>query len=316
MRKTNFDLDALRTLSVGVELGCFAKAADRLSRSTSAVSAQLKKLEEQAGTPILRKAGRGLRLTDAGELLMSYGRRMLELNDEAQLALGSAGLHGTVRLGLQEDFGESLLSDVLGTFARTHPAVHIEARIARNAELVSRMQTADLDLALAWQAGTATTVHAEQVGTFALHWIASEHWEKSGAAADGEPIPIVAMDAPCLLRRVATDALDKAGIAWRIVFTSPSLAGVWAAVAAGLGVTVRTHFGLPSRVRLLKAAEYALPALGNLDLMLYSAEAGSNPAAARLRSILIDCVGGRRVDLMQEGGRTSAQQGLLAGTAR
>lgn len=288
MRKTNFDLDALRTLSVGIELGSFAKAADRLNRSTSAVSAQLKKLEEQVGAPILRKAGRGLLLTDAGELLMSYARRMLELNDEALLALGSAGLVGTVRLGMQEDFGESLLSDVLGSFARTHPAVRIEARIARNAELVSRMQTADLDLALAWQDGAANTGHAEHVGRYALHWIASENWRRLSPALGGEPIPIVAMDAPCLLRKAATDALDKAGIAWRVAFTSPSLGGVWAAVAAGLGVTVRTHFGIPSKVRLLKDAEYGLPTLGNLDLMLYSAAARLNPAAAKLRSILID----------------------------
>ena len=82
MRRTIFDLDVLRTFSTGMELGNFAKAAERLGRSTSAVSAQLKKLEEQAGTPIFRKAGRGLALTDAGETMLGYARRLLELNDE------------------------------------------------------------------------------------------------------------------------------------------------------------------------------------------------------------------------------------------
>ncbi|MCE3519272.1 LysR family transcriptional regulator, partial [Escherichia coli] len=83
MRRTIFDLDVLRTFPTGVDLGSFAKAADRLGRSTSAVSAQLKKLEQQAGTPymIFQKSGRGLALTDAGETMLAYARRLLDLND-------------------------------------------------------------------------------------------------------------------------------------------------------------------------------------------------------------------------------------------
>jgi DNA-binding transcriptional LysR family regulator len=107
MRRTIFDLDVLRTFSTGMELGNVAKAADRLGRSTSAVSAQLKKLEEQAGTPIFRKAGRGLALTEAGETMLAYARRLLELNDEAAAAVHSVELEGWVRLGLQEDLAKT-----------------------------------------------------------------------------------------------------------------------------------------------------------------------------------------------------------------
>ena len=116
-----FDLDVLRSFVAGVELGSFGRAADRLGRSTSAVSAQLKKLEEQAGVPLLRKAGRGLALTDAGETMLAYARRLLELNDQASVAVRGTRLQGRVRLGLQEDFGEILLPQVLGQFARAHP---------------------------------------------------------------------------------------------------------------------------------------------------------------------------------------------------
>ena len=123
MRRIHFDLDVLRTFVAGVELNSFAKAADRLGRSTSAVSAQLKKLEDQVGTPILRRQGRGMALTETGETMLAYARRLLELNDEAATALHGAELEGWVRLGLQEDFGESLLADVLGRFARAHPKV-------------------------------------------------------------------------------------------------------------------------------------------------------------------------------------------------
>lgn len=136
MSHPTFDLDVLRTLVAGIELGSFAKAADRVGRSTAAVSAQLKKLEQQAGSPVLRKSGRGMALTPAGEVLLGYARRLLELNDEAQRVLRGAELQGEVRLGLQQDFGEGLLARVLAGFARAHPQVRVEAQLARNTELL------------------------------------------------------------------------------------------------------------------------------------------------------------------------------------
>src|SRR5689334_15113920 len=98
MRTTQLDLDALRSFVTGVDAGSFARAADRLGRSTSAVSAQLKKLEEQVGASLVRKAGRGLTLTDSGESLLSYARRLLELNDEAVSAVRGVELEGWLRL--------------------------------------------------------------------------------------------------------------------------------------------------------------------------------------------------------------------------
>ncbi|MET3653529.1 LysR substrate-binding domain-containing protein [Dyella japonica] len=283
MRRVNFDLDVLRTFVTGMELGSFARAADRLGRSTSAVSAQLKKLEEQAGTPVLRKSGRGMALTEAGETMLAYARRLLELNDEAAAALHGAELEGWVRLGLQEDFGESLLTDVLGRFARAHPRVKVEVRIARNAELLERVASGRLDLALAWDAG-ATMPHAERVGTVPLRWIAGAGaiWPRD----DGEPLPLVMLEAPCIMCTAATTALDRANIPWRIAFTSASLAGTWAAVAAGLGVSLRTPCGLPASVRALLPHETVLPSLGELGLCLHRAEAESSPAVERLAAII------------------------------
>jgi DNA-binding transcriptional LysR family regulator len=285
MRRITFDLDVLRTFVAGVELGSFARAADRLGRSTSAVSAQLKKLEEQAGTPVLRKSGRGMALTEAGETMLAYARRLLELNDEAAAALHGAELEGAVRLGLQEDFGESLLTEVLGRFARAHPRVKVEVRIARNAELLDRVTSDRLDLALAWDAG-GTTPHAERVGTVPLRWIAGADAALAWPRADGEPLPLVMLDAPCIMRTAATTTLDRANIPWRIAFTSASLAGTWAAVAAGLGVSLRTPCGLPASVRALLPHETTLPALGELGLCLHRAEAELSPAAERLASII------------------------------
>jgi DNA-binding transcriptional LysR family regulator len=289
MRRTIFDLDVLRTFATGMELGSFARAADRLGRSTSAVSAQLKKLEEQAGTPILRKAGRGLALTEAGETMLAYARRLLELNDEAAAAVHSVELEGWVRLGLQEDFGENLLPDVLGRFARAHPKVRIEARVVRNAELLERVTTGKLDLALAWSDGTMTA-HCEKIGEVPMRWIGPAAGEPGWNAASGEPLPLASLEAPCLLRTAATNALDRANIAWRLAFVSPSLGGLWAATAAGLGVTIRTPIGLPAKVKPLKPAALGLPELPSLGLVLHRAEADPDPATARLASIVLRAV--------------------------
>ncbi|AIC28916.1 LysR family transcriptional regulator protein [Rhizobium etli bv. mimosae str. IE4771] len=294
MRRTIFDLDVLRTFSTGMELGNFAKAAERLGRSTSAVSAQLKKLEEQAGTPIFRKAGRGLALTDAGETMLGYARRLLELNDEAAAAVHSIELEGWVRLGLQEDFGETLLPEVLGRFARAHPKVRIEARVARNTELLERVTSGKLDLALAWSDGTMTA-HCERIGEVPMCWIGPAEGSLGWHAASGEPMPLASLEAPCLLRTAATKALDAAGISWRLAFVSASLGGLWAATAAGLGLTIRTPIGLPAKLRPLTPATLGLPDLPKLGLVLHRAEAELQPAAARLGELVMQSVHGALV---------------------
>jgi DNA-binding transcriptional LysR family regulator len=293
MRRITFDLDVLRTFVTGVELGSFARAAQRLGRSTSAVSAQLKKLEDQLGMPVLRKEGRGMVTTPAGESLLGYARRLLELNDEAASAVRGAELAGSIRLGMQEDFGEQLLTDVLGRYARAHPRLRIEARVARNSELMAQLAAGKLDLALAWDAGQHSP-YSEPLGSLPMRWISAAQGLADGglqALADGAPLPLVMFDAPCLMRTAATTALDRAGVPWRIAFTSPSLAGVWAAVAAGLGVTVRTEAGLPPGLRLLDRGNApGLPSLPMVGLGLHSAEAEPGAAARHLRDILLESV--------------------------
>jgi DNA-binding transcriptional LysR family regulator len=289
MRKITFDLEILRSFVTGMDLGGFAKAAEQLGRSTSAVSAQLKKLEEQAGTPIFRKAGRGLALTDAGETMLAYARRLLDLNDEAAAAIHGVALEGWVRLGLQEDFSEALLPEVLGRFTRAHPKVRIEARVARNTELIDRVVSGRLDLALAWSDG-ALTAHCARIADVPMCWVGPADGREIWSASSGEPLPLAVMEAPCLVRTAAADALDRAGIAWRLVFVSPSLGGVWAATAAGLGLTVRTPLGLPASVRALAPGERGLPKLPSLGLVLHRAEAEPAAAVGRLAAIIMQAM--------------------------
>jgi DNA-binding transcriptional LysR family regulator len=297
-----YDLDVLRSFSAGIALGSYARAADRLGRSTSAVSAQLKKLEQQSGTPLLRKAGRGLELTEAGETLLAYAHRLLELNDEAVAAVRGADLHGRVRLGLQEDLGEAVLPGVLGRFARAHPKVRIEACVARSAELRERMELGRLDLAIVWDAGTAMNEQqAERIVRLPLHWIGPAAltsldvpwWTQQlqrGPKKLKEALPLVLLDAPCPLRDIATAALERAGTPWRHAFNSASLGALWAASAAGLGLSVRTAFGLPPHVRAIDRAGTGLPALPHMTLVLCKARDELEPSVQRLGSLLTDAV--------------------------
>lgn len=284
--RITFDLDALRSFAMGIELGGFAKAADRIGRSASAISAHLKKLEDRVGAPILKKAGRGLVLTPAGELLLSYAKRLLELNDEAAIAVRGVELSGTARIGLQEDFGEHLLSRMLGEFARAHPRLSVEAHVVRNAQLLQLLGSGRLDLALAWSSGESAP-RAELLGKLPLCWIGPQEGSVVGGTAR-HPLPLVMFELPCLMRSAATAALDRAGIRWRIALTSMSLSGIWAAVAAGLGITVRTRAGLPDGLRVRDD----LPKLPAVGLVLHHAEAKPSKAIERLAEIVRETVHG------------------------
>ncbi|WP_223813410.1 LysR family transcriptional regulator [Pseudomonas caricapapayae] len=288
MRPVNFDLDVMRSFVTGVELGSFAKAAQKLARSTSAISAQLKKLEAQAGSPLFKKSGRKLALTDTGEVLLNYSRRLLSLNDETVTAVSELKLKGLVRLGLQEDLG-SFLPTVLGRFARAHPDVRVEARIARNADLLNRIENGSLDLAVAW-GGVKKNGYQETIVELPMQWIGSSHRYLDWRVESGSPLPVIAFDAPCPFHSKATDALDVAGIPWHLSFTSSSLNGLSAATEAGLSYTIRTALGLQSGTELLNTEDRGLPPLPSIALTLHRREANPNPLTERLSNIVMQAI--------------------------
>lgn len=283
MANPTLDLHVLRTFVTGVELGGFGRASDRVGRSTSAISAQLKKLTDQAGRPILRKEGRRMVLTPAGEVLLGYARRLLELNDEALAALNEGRLEGTVRVGVQEDFGQNFLSGVLGQFVAAHPGLTVEAQVARNASLLNQVRSGRLDLALAWESDLEMA-HCETLGSLPMCWIGRD---VLGRGDRRRAVSLAVFEAPCALRTAATEALDRANVPWRIAFSGSSLAAVWAAVHAGLGITVRTPAGMPSGLRILSG----MPRLPKIGVVLYRAEAKPSAAVAALATILRHNVG-------------------------
>jgi DNA-binding transcriptional LysR family regulator len=295
--RVNLNMDVLRTFVTGVELGSFAKAAQRLGRSQSAISTQLRRLEEQAGTPLFKKSGRGLALTEAGESLLSYAKRILELNDEAIDGLQDGEVEGWVRLGIPQDFAEGWLTGVLGQFARAHPKIRVEVRAEQNVAVIERLIQGELDLALAW--GSDNRVRAEPLVDLPMIWIGRPDW--AGLKRLGsEPLPLVAFEPPCVFRSAGIAALDEVGISWRLAFTSPSLAGLWAATEAGLGVTLRTVVSLPRSLTVLKAARVGLPALPRVQLTLCRNKRGGAAAVNRLAEILRETIVERTEEVKSE----------------
>ena len=281
----SLDMDALRSFVMGMDSGNFAQTARRLCRSTSAVSAQLKKLEQQCGSALVVKRGRHLALTPTGELLMSYARRILAINDEALLAVKGELLHGEVRLGMSEDFGESLMPAILGKFNRRYPALRITARVDRLRGLVNGIRESTLDMALAWQPDD-TPPESHRITHLPLQWISHPATDIGALIARQEPVPLVMFDAPCQMRTRAIAALDGQGIPWRIVFASHSLGGIWAAVRSGLGITLRSPIGMPDSLRVL--SESVLPAPGTMGVALLHADAPAAGTLASLRELLVD----------------------------
>lgn len=263
------------------DLGSLQRAADRVGRSQSTVSQQLRKLEEQVGQPLLRKQGRSLMLTEFGEAMLSYARRILELNDEVVAAAGAGDTEGSVGFGLPSDFAAIWLPSALGRFKRAHPLVRLEAGVDRTTLMLERLDRGELDLVLAFGAGKRAD--AEVLARLPLVWIGRDE----NLPPIEEPLPLVVFEPRCVFRKHAVSALEEAGRRWRVDFTSESLNGVWAAVEAGLGVTVRTAVSAPNNLVALNR-QCGLPALPPIELCLHDGGRAPNPASERLRRVLLD----------------------------
>jgi len=283
MNETTLDLDTLRTLVAASDLGGYAQAAARLGRTPSAISLQMKRLQEDVGAPLFRKDGRGIALTEAGGIALGYGRRMLALNDELLDSVRGASLQGTVRLGCSQDFAGVILPSVLAQFSRLYPLVLMEVRIEGNAALVDAVEKGQLDLALT--VGQADRPSAQWLGELSLVWIVGREFTPRA----GQPLPLVALGPQCAFRKTAIEKLDEAGVRWRIAAVSPSLAGLWAAALGGLGVTVRTGLDLPEGLVRGKTL-FDLPELGSFPITLHARSKGADKSSDRLRTIIGETV--------------------------
>jgi len=276
---TNLDMDALRSFIASVDDGGHGRAAGRVARSPSAVSLRMRKLETQCGTRLFAKQGRGVVLTQAGEVLLGYARTILDLNDRALGALSAEEAATTVTLGLAQDFAESALADILSVFACRYPEARVEARIDRSAVLFDALRSGEIDLLLAWRPTDAAT--ACEIAELPVAWIGPR---ASPPPEAGRIVPLVTFPPPCLFRRAALSALEDAGHPWRIAFSSPALSGLWGAVAGGLGFAARPPVGLPPSLAVVDAL--GLPPLPRVALTLQRADGPRTRLLADLEEIV------------------------------
>jgi DNA-binding transcriptional LysR family regulator len=294
---TNLDMDVLRTLLVAAEAGSFARAAPLVGRSQSAVSLQMSKLERQVGRPLFlpRRVGgseteAGLRLTPTGQTVLEYARRILALNDEGIAAARGVAAEGTVRFGITQDLAETWLPVVLARFARTHPGIQVETVVGRSAAMLESLVAEKLDVALVFSMPVApgnmpvSAVMPVWRAQLPITWIGPEGWRVQGQ----QPVPLVVFEPPCLFRQAAEDALAASALTGRVVFQSLSLAGLWASVAAGLGVTIRTPLLIPAGLTALTPKASGLPALPKIEFALYVTAAVGRQAATHLADVLAD----------------------------
>lgn len=262
----SFDMDALRTVVVGSDLGSFARAAVQLGRSQSAVSMHLKKLEQQAGTTLFVRKGRGLVPTEAGEAFIAYARRIVALNDEAALSVGAAAGKASVRLGLPQDFFDDVMPATLGSFGQDVENVHVDVQAGENHRLAEEVRAGRIDAAIAFfRPGSPT--EGETLCECPMHWLAHVDLLDKTVA---DPLPLIMFNHPCLFRQAMLAALDHSQTRWRAALTTPSLPAVWAGLRSGLGIAVRTDHGRPEDIACV-GAELGLPNLPNIEVRLLRA---------------------------------------------
>ena len=229
-------MDALRTVVVGTDLGSFARAAVQLGRSQSAVSMHLKKLEQQTGTVLFRRSGRGLVPTEAGEAFIAYARRIIALNDEAALSMGAATTTASVRLGVPQDFFDDVMPATLRSFSKEYDTVHVDIRTGENHSIAEDVRAGRLDAAIAF-VPPGSPAEGETLCHLPMRWLATADTQ---ANLKRDPLPLVLFTHPCLFRQIALATLDKSRMRWRAALTTPSLPAVWSALRSGLGIAVRT----------------------------------------------------------------------------
>lgn len=234
------DLELLRTLVCVVDEGSFTRAASRVHRTQSTVSQQVRKLERSVGKTLLLRdrAGGNVSATEHGELMVAYARRLLAIAGEAEHVLSASRKTCVVRLGIPEDFDVTRLTALLAGFAASHADVRLETCSGMSMELRRALESGDLDLALVKREpgdGPSLAAWPER-----LLWVGGRQAASSAAA-----VPLVLFPEGCIYRKRMIYALESAGRPWHIAYHSHSLAGVQAAVAAGLGVSL-----LPSFARL------------------------------------------------------------------
>ena len=281
MMDAMLDLELLRSFVSVVDAGGFTRAGERVHRTQSTVSQQIKRLEDDFGCPLLNRVGKKVVPTEDGELLLAYARRLLALAEETRDVLARPKGEGVVRLGIPEDFAAYRLTELLASFMRSRPGLRLDVRADQSAYLRRDLERGELDLALLKRAAGekgGISVWPERV-----HWVTSKTHPVNPAT---HSVPLIGFPPGCLYRAGAIHAIESAGRAWHMAYTSSSLAGIQAAVAAGLGLSILSEIAIQPEHRVLSAKDGFAP-IDKTEVALVAAPEAS-PSTLRVADLLAD----------------------------
>ena len=255
----NLDIDLLKTFLAIADTGSFTRAAEDVHKTQSAVSMQMKRLEELLSRPLFARDGLASRFTPDGERLIEYARRMVTINDEAVSAFTMPGLTGTVRFGTPDDYADRFLPEILARFARTHPQVTVDVECLNSSELFGRTKRGEMELALVTFGCDIVT--DEPVRREPLVWVTS-------AKHSVHMMDVLPLASPeCEWRKAVLKALDSQKRKYRIAYSSSNSNAINAAVQTGLAVGAVPELCVRPGMRVLTEKD-GFPALGTFDIGL------------------------------------------------
>jgi DNA-binding transcriptional LysR family regulator len=269
------ELDVMKTFVAIAETGNFTTAAEAVFRTPSAVSMQIKKLEETLRVPLFRRDARSVSLTHHGEMLLSYAKRLIALNNEAVSRFVVPEMNGIVKLGAPDDIGELMLPGILRHLSDTWPQLAIDVTIESSANLHRAVEEGRLDLALYNFLNAVRADPAEKVMTERLVWVGRRH----GQAHLKSPLPVSVWDSGCIWRTKALEELTKAEIEFRIAYFCGSHMGQSAAIRADIAIAPLARFLVREDMVVLGERD-GLPDLGTYDIGLAVRKGATQPALA------------------------------------
>jgi DNA-binding transcriptional LysR family regulator len=278
------DIELLRSFVSVVDAGGFTRAGERVHRTQSTVSQQIRRLEESLGRPLLVRKGRRVSPTEEGERLLTYARRILALAEEARDAVARPTPDGIVRLGVPEDFAAYRLARMLSKFTRPRPDLRLDVRCDLSARLRRDLARGEFDVALVRRdPGDEKESGAVAAWPERISWVTSKRFPVDG---NRDPLPLAAFEQGCVYRRRAIHQLEAAGRTWRVAYSSPNLSGIQAAVSAGLGISILPDVAVLADHRVLGPKD-GFPKLGNTEMTLVIGPDAS-PATRRLADLLAE----------------------------
>ncbi|ASW01617.1 LysR family transcriptional regulator [Paraburkholderia aromaticivorans] len=257
----SLEIDLLRSFIVVAEVRALTRAANRIGRTQSALSQQMKRLEEIVEQPLFQRTGRGVVLTDPGERLLIHAQRILRLHDEAMADLSGKGLSGTIRFGCPDDYAAVFLPHLLRQFSSQHPQALVEVVCAPTPRLLEQLEMHALDLAMISVPDDAPD--DDIIRREPLVWVGSPGLDP----VHFDPLPLAVSDPDTLDHAAACDALRIAGRAYRIAYASSSLAGLTALVRSGQAFAVITQTAVAPDLHILNG-DPALPPLPTIGITL------------------------------------------------